>query len=70
MDNWLVYEVALAMQRDRVARADREGWLREQLPRRYTPREALAAALVALALRLAPSLGGPVAGVHPAVRPL
>lgn len=56
MDTFIIYDLALAEHEVRVARIEAtEWWYGARAPRR-SPRAVLAAALVALALRLAPEL--------------
>ena len=58
MENWsplLVYEVGSAAHRERTARGDRARQRPSGPAHGQTPREALAAALIALALRIAPA---------------
>lgn len=56
MDSWLTYETAMRMHAERIAQVNEEGWKHQQTAARFTPREALAAALIALAMLIAPSL--------------
>ena len=72
MDPWTIsalYEIRRAEDRERAARSSRDGWKQSARPPRLTARERAAAALLALAVRLAPSVeetlpeSRPVAGV-------
>ena len=72
MDPWTIsalYEIRRAEDRERAARSSRDGWKWPSRPPRATPRERAAAALLALAARLAPAIeetlpeSRPVAGV-------
>ena len=72
MDPWTIsalYEIRRAEDRERAARSSRDGWKWPSRPPRPTARERAAAALLALAARLAPSVdetlpeSRPVAGV-------
>ena len=66
MDDWIastLAQVNWAEHRARVGRSNSEGWRQPVRLRRRGPhaaREALAAALVTLAQRLAPAVGGTV----------
>ena len=72
MDPWTIsalYEIRRAEDRERAARSSQDGWKWPSRPTRATPRERAAAALLALAARLAPAIeetlpeSRPVAGV-------
>jgi hypothetical protein len=58
MDPWTIsalYEIRRAEDQERVARIGRDGWKQSARPSRR-PRERAAAALLGLAVRLAPSI--------------
>ena len=59
MDPWTIsalYEIRQAEDRERAGRIGRDGWKRSARPLSPTPRERAAAALLGLAVRLAPSI--------------
>ncbi len=59
MDPWTIsalYEIRQAEDRERAARIGRDGWKQSARPP-SRPRERAAAALLGLAVRLAPSIG-------------
>ena len=72
MDPHLVIDLAESAHRERVAWIEAHGWELAEAPRRPAarrPREVLAMALLALAVRLAPSVAGTIAGPHVAGAP-
>ena len=59
MDPWTIsalYEIRRAEHRERSARIGRDGWKQSARPPSPTARERAAAALLGLAVRLAPSI--------------
>ena len=59
MDPWTIsalYEIRQAEDRERATRTNRDGWKGSAHSPRATPRERVAAALLGLAVRLAPSI--------------
>ena len=60
MENWdpsVTFAIGSMIHRERLARVEAARHAPSNRPRGGTPREALATALVALALRIAPSTG-------------
>lgn len=64
MDSQLEYDVRIARYEERNARINADGW-RRPVPTQRAIREAIAAGLIALALRLAPSAGHAVSPALP-----
>lgn len=61
MENWnpdLIFDLAHAAHEERVARINREGWRWQEAAPDHPLRTAVATALVALALRIAPAARG------------